>query len=441
MKAFFLAALILLSPFCLFAFDTDFSFSLLTDMSTPLPYAKRAGELIQAEMKGDLELYLYATEKTTFFMNGRVILDPLSSLSDSFDLGAAESHLGFSLKEAWIDYTSDYWAFRGGRQIVAWGKADLLTVTNVLCPRNYTSFSFFDLSDSYMGIDAARVSFKSDIYSLDFYWIPIVRTSALPMAKKHPVQKVLADSVESSLPGYSLPDFKNNAPEPKFENFEYALKASAYWKYADVSLYGFYGYDRLPSSFKLDGLSMDYNRSLMVGADASIPLGGLVLRLEGAFFYDSAIPKTKIDIDLSSNWAIISFLASDYDFGYKKRDKLVMLAGLDWMPGGWILSAQYYGDLVFGDMSELSRDNYVHMATLAISKSFFKDTLAVSLAGLVQFEEWNNMFVLNASYNATDALVVSASIYCVNIFSDLGYKTFNDLRNWGGATISAKYSF
>lgn len=436
MKAFFLAALILLSPFCLFAFDTDFSFSLLTDMSTPLPYAKRAGELIQAEMKGDLELYLYATEKTTFFMNGRVILDPLSSLSDSFDLGAAEGHLGFSLKEAWLDYTSDYWAFRLGRQIAAWGKADLLTVTNVLCPRNYTSFSFFDLSDSYMGIDAARVSFKSDIYSLDFYWIPIVRKSALPTAKKHPVQKILDNSEE-----FPRPDFKNNAPEPKFENFEYALKASAYWKYADVSLYGFYGYDRLPSSFKLDALygeiSMDYNRSLMVGADASIPLGGLVLRLEGAFFYDSAIPKTKIDIDLSD----LMSLLRDYDFGYKKRDKLVMLAGLDWMPGGWILSAQYYGDLAFGDMSELSRSNYVHMATLAISRNFFKDTLAVSLAGLVQFEEWNNMFVLNASYNATDALIVSASVYCVNIFSDLGYKTFNDLRNWGGVTISAKYSF
>lgn len=440
MKAFFWAALILLSPFCLFAFDTDFSFSLLTDMSTPLPYAKRAGELIQAEMKGDLELYLYATEKTTFFMNGRVILDPLSSLSDSFDLGAAEGHLGFSLKEAWLDYTSDYWAFRLGRQIAAWGKADLLTVTNVLCPRNYTSFSFFDLADTYMGIDAARVSFKSDIYSLDFYWIPIVRASALPTAENHPVQKILDNSEE-----FPRPDFKNNAPEPKFENFEYALKASAYWKYADVSLYGFYGYDRLPSSFKLDALygeiSMDYNRSLMVGADASIPLGGLVLRLEGAFFYDSTIPKTKINIDLSDSSAIMSFLSSDYDFGYKKRDKLVMLAGLDWMPGGWILSAQYYGDLAFGDMSELSRSNYVHMATLAISKSFFKDTLAVSLAGLVQFEEWNNLFVLNASYNATDALIVSASVYCVNIFSDLGYKTFNDLRNWGGVTISAKYSF
>lgn len=440
MKAFFLAALILLSPFCLFAFDTDFSFSLLTDMSTPLPYAKRAGELIQAEMKGDLELYLYATEKTTFFMNGRVILDPLSSLSDSFDLGAAENHLGFSLKEAWLDYTSDYWAFRGGRQIAAWGKADLLTVTNVLCPRNYTSFSFFDLADTYMGIDAARVSFKSDIYSLDFYWIPIVRKSALPTAENHPVQKILDNSEE-----FPRPDFKNNAPEPKFENFEYALKASAYWKYADVSLYGFYGYDRLPSSFKLDALygeiSMDYNRSLMVGADASIPLGGLVLRLEGAFFYDSTIPKTKINIDLSDSSAIMSFLSSDYDFGYKKRDKLVMLAGLDWMPGGWILSAQYYGDLVMGDMAELSRSNYVHMATLAISRNFFKDTLAVSLAGLVQFEEWNNMFVLNASYNATDALIVSASVYCVNIFSDLGYKTFNDLRNWGGVTVSAKYSF
>ncbi|MBR5965067.1 MAG: hypothetical protein IK015_02975 [Treponema sp.] len=440
MKAIFLAALFFLTPFCLFAFDTEFSFSLLSDISSPLPYAKRWGELSQAEIKGNLELYLYANDKTTFFVNGQVILDPIASLSDSFDLGTGEQHLGLALKEAWLDYNSDYWAIRVGRQISAWGKADLLTVTNVLCPRNFTSFNFLDMSDTYLGIDAVRLTFKNDVYSLDLYWIPVFRKSALPVSGKHYIQKVLSDSDE-----FPLPEFRNISPDPKFENFEYGLKASAYWKYADVSLYGFYGFDRLPSSFNIDALfgyfNMEYNRSLMFGADASIPLGDVVLRLEGTFFHDATIPITNFDLSNIGIDNIKDLFNDNYEFGYKKREKLVMLAGLDWMPSGWILSAQYYGDLVFGDMGELNRKNYVHIVTLAASKSFFKDTLTLSLAGLLQFEEWNNMLLLNASYNATDALVLSASVYCVNIFSDLGLKTLNELSYWGGATISAKYSF
>ena len=180
---------------------------------------------------------------------------------------------------------------------------------------------------------------------------------------------------------------------------------------------------------------MYYERSLMFGADASIPLGNVVLRLEGAFFHNATIPV--FDFDRIN--AIKLF--DEFDFGYKKRNKQVMLAGLDWMPGGWIITAQYYGDLVYGDMSELPRDAYVHLATLAVSRNFFKDTLALSLAGLLQFKEWNNASVLKVTYNATDALVLSASFYFVNIFSDLEIEGYNDLRHWGGATISAKYSF
>ena len=386
-------------------------------------------------MKGDAEFYLYANDKTTFFVNGQLVLDALRSQSDSFDLGPAGSYVGIALKEAWLDYTSDHWAVRVGRQISSWGKADIIPVTNVICPSNYSSFNIFSLTDSLLGVDAARFSLKNDVYSLDFYWVPIVRASAIPTDKNHFVQKILYDSKE--LFGMQLA--KTKTPEPKIENFEYGLKASAYWKYADVSLYAFYGYDKLPGSFELSwgDLVGRARRMTMFGADASIPLGDIVLRLEGAFFPDSAMPIVPGSVDMKE------FVRNgfEHDFGYKERNRLKMLAGLDWMPGGWILSAQYYGDLVFGDIEDLGRANYIHIATLAVSKNFFKDTLSLSLAALVQFEEWNNAFVLKADFKASDSLTFSAALYCVNIFDDFEFDTFNEFRNWGGATVGAKYSF
>ena len=436
MKSIVTAATLLLLPlFSAFAFDTQFSFSVSTDFTTPLPYAKRAGELLQADLKGDAEFYLYANDKTTFFANGQLVLDMLRSQSDSFDLGPAGTFVGVTLKEAWLDYTSDCWAARVGRQICSWGKADVISVTNVLCPRNYSSFNIFTMTDSLLGIDAARFSLKYDVYSLDFYWVPIVRASAIPTDPNHFVQKTLSESTELGF----IQLGKIKTPDPKFENFEYGLKASAYWKYADVSLYAFYGWDKFPGSFKLDmvKLTSDLRRMTMFGADASIPLGAVVLRLEGAFFPYSAMPIIPQSLEMEE------YVRNGFslEFGYKERNRLKMLAGLDWMPGGWILSAQYYGDLAFGDMEELNRKNYMHFATLVVSKSFFKDILTLSLASLVQLEEWNNAFVLNAAVKASDSLSFSAALYCVNLFEDFKQDTLNEFRNWGGATIGAKYSF
>lgn len=76
--------------------------------------------------------------------------------------------------------------------------------------------------------------------SVDFYWISFVRSSVLPLAKNHPIRKLMDEELNGELQGYAQIG-KTGDVEPSVENFEYGFRASAYWKYADISLYGFSG--------------------------------------------------------------------------------------------------------------------------------------------------------------------------------------------------------
>ena len=85
-------------------------------------------------------------------------------------------------------------------------------------------------------------------------------------------------------------------PELKIENGEYALKASGYFSAFDISLYGFYGFEKtptlsytgnnpnvysIPESITVNG---SYKRMTMIGLDTAFPIGELVIRAEGAYF-------------------------------------------------------------------------------------------------------------------------------------------------------------
>ena len=165
----------------------------------------------------------------------------------------------------------------------------------------------------------------------------------------------------------------------------------------------------------------------MLGADASIPIGDFVVRLEGAFFKDIMMPIGEIKkINMKGSNGI-------------EKDRASAVCGIDWIPGTWIFSAQYGADLVFGDTEDLSRDNYEQIATLAISKRFFRDTLTISAAGILYFEDWNNAFIINGIYNASDDFSICASVYQYTYNSEL--PMFEDYNKWGGFTVGVKYSF
>ena len=360
-----------------------------------------------AELSGDLETF-YAvgapwTDSDT--SAGRFIIGDTSftaSLDANYDNSSAyaEASINYdaitntadwSVSELWIDYTSSFWGIRIGRQKSAWGKADGIDITNVLCPSDMSSFIAMTSDDSKLPIDAIRLSFSGSQFTADAYWIPFFTPAALP---------------EETLNVMPL-----TVPETKLSNGEYGLKLSGYFSAFDVSLYGFYGWEDIP----------EYKRMTMVGADAAIPIKEVVLRVETAFF------------------------PQRYFIADEQRNELSALIGLDWMPSGWTLTAQYFCDYVFGDLDSpllayVRPDAYTHGATLSVSKSLLNETLELSLNGIINFNDFDSLINPSVNYSLSDQINLSAGSYIILPGPDNDGK-YGQYKDYSAFYLKAKYSF
>ena len=342
---------------------------------------------------------------------------------------AVSNKLDYSVDELWVDYTESFWGIRIGRQKVAWGKADGVDITNVICPDDMSSFSAMTGDDSKLPVDAVRLSLSGNLFTADAYWIPFFTPAALPLNEGNPLRKFLIpENVEMEIEGLPEPLIlpvipgEIEEPEKKIWNGEYGAKVSGYFSAFDISLYGFYGWDDIPlfeSNPSEQGIiiSGKYKRMAMLGMDAAIPIRNVVLRTEAAFF-----PQRYFAVD-------------------EQRNEISALAGLDWMHEGWTITAQYFCDAVIGDLDKIERDDaYTHGATLSVSKTFLNETLEASFSGLINFNELDSMLKPSINYSLSDQISTEAGAY---IFipgpdEDGKYGAYKDLST---IYIKAKYSF
>ena len=360
------------------------------------------------------------------------------NLTNGFDL---------SLGELWADYTDSFWGVRIGRQKAAWGKADGMDITNVLCPSDMSSLAAMTGDDSKLAIDAIRLSLSGNQFTADAYWIPFFTPAALPLSEGNPMRNFLVPAT------FELPIHAMNTtlilpvtigelekPEQVIWNGEYGLRVSGYFSAFDLSLYGFYGWDDTPfldysitygapadpsnpATAMPDGLTVSgkYERMAMIGADAALPIGETVLRLEGAFF-----PQRHFQKEAG---------------GTLQKNQLSALAGIDWMPNGWTFTAQYYCDEVFGDLDELEReDAYQHGASLSLSKSLVNETLELSFAGLLGLNDFDSMLSPEIKYSISDQINIglNAFIFIPGPDRDGKYGAYKDLSS---ICLKAKFSF
>jgi hypothetical protein len=371
---------------------------------------KNAGDFLLGNLRLDGSLKMYEDDCSAF-IDGFLMGDAIGSQSSfqAADFVSDNGAFRLRLKEAWMDYDGGFWALRIGRQSTAWGKADGLQVADVLCAKDENTILAREYADSRLSVDAARLTFKNDAFVFDAYWIPFFAPSALPLAEKNPLKRVMipksANMGGTAIPIAQVTKSNFDLPGLSLENSEFAARLAAFFPFADFSLYGFYGFDREPCltySLLLDGggnpqaLSVNgsYKRMLMIGADAAIPIKEVVLRLEAAVF-----PRR-------------TFAASSKEqlMGAEKfRDKnqLVALAGFDWTPSGWTITGQYYLDALLDGSSHLDRDSYRHQTSLSVSKAFFQETLDLSLAWLFGLNDFDSMIKVQAKYSLTDSMALS----------------------------------
>lgn len=394
----------------LFAEGIEFSSDIQTKWGVGAPWTNKdtsAGKFLlgNTSFTGTIDAWY---DNSSALAEGTISYD---AFSNSIDL---------SLGELWVDYTESFWGVRIGRQKVAWGKADGIDITNVICPSNMSSFAAMTSDNSKLAIDAVRFSLSGDQYTADAFWIPFFTPAALP------AEKIAGLPIEK--------------PEFAIWNGEYGLKVSGYFSEFDLSFYGFYGWEDTPFvDYKIDMTnpsvvipSAKYKHMAMIGLDTAIPIGPTVLRSEIAFF-----PKRNFQKDAQT---IVMENMTGTAETTKELNQLNALVGIDWMPSDWTLTAQYFCDYVFGNLEGLERkDAYTHGVTLSISKSLLDETMDLSLACVVNFNAFDSLINPSLSYSLSDQINLESGAYILLPGSDED-GTYGAYKDYSTFYINVKFS-
>lgn len=329
-----------------------------------------------------------------------------------------EDETGIELREAYMEYIAAKWDMRIGRQIITWGNADGLRITDIICPADYTEYITRDFDDIRIPVDAFNFRYLPGFADFQLIWLPLFEPSILPSGDNP--WAVSSSSYKNAV----IKDAEK--PEQKLSNSEIAAKVSFYLSGVDLAFSGFYTWDDTPiyhTSVSNDTtfITPEYHRLKYLGLEINKPFGGFVIRSEAAYY------KGKYFQDASSN------------DGTKRKDLLKAMIGLDWYPGNdWNVSAQFANDFVMNYEKGLTEDKNTPIATLNVSKKLFRQTVEISNLLYFGFNENDLYDRLEIDYAFTDELHFSGGM---DIFQGNDSGDFGIYRDNSQLWFKAKYSF
>ena len=300
--------------------------------------------------------------------------------------GILKERTGLELREAYLSYAKGNFDLRVGRQIVVWGVADALRITDCVSPFDYTEFLAQDYDDIRMPVNGLRAKYTRGSVTLEAVCNPVVDFFILPTDERNPWA--------IRLPSAPLPyttDLESGKPEKKIRNMEFGGRASVNLSGIDFSVSALRTWNKLPAlcpDLSGDGRTLyingQYRRMTMLGADCSLPVGQFVLRAEVAEYIGEA-------------------QGSGLGQNAVRRNTLNALAGVDWYPGNdWNISVQYCHKYTSGNLAALSVYRNAGLATARLSKELLHNTLKLSTFAYIDVASGGIFNRLSASYSLND---------------------------------------
>lgn len=330
----------------------------------------------------------------------------------------AEENTKVELREAWFEYASTGWDFRGGRQIIKWGNTDGIPITDVICPGDYSEYITRDFDDIRMPVNAVQFRLLPRWGSVELLWLPVFQpgvgaSEGSPWATGSTVPA--GDVVdEPTMPGNSI------------ENSEVAGRISLYTSGMDLAFSAFHTRDDQPvlhRSVLEDTVHWEprYHSVNFVGGELSLPVGGTVLRGEAAFIQGKR------------------FFDAESDDRTVEKTILKGLAGLDWYPGGdWTVSVQLADRWIQDYHGTMAADEHRVQGTLLVARQFLRQTLEVRNMAWVGIDSGDLYDKISLVYHLTDAMEVSGG---ADLFSGPDDSDFGQFENNTQGWMKLKYSF
>jgi len=338
----------------------------------------------------------------------------LNSVYNSLD----EDQTKIELREAFFQYTKDNWDVKLGKQIVVWGVADGLRITDIVSPMDYSEFLARDYDDIRIPVNAFRLKYVKSSYNLEVIFVPVSEFFVLPYDSENPW------SVANS---YVMP-FRittDDTPDKTIRNSEFGGRFSFYLSGIDFSVAALHSWNKMPVfetrySENKDTLLLNanYERFDMLGMDFSLPVSKFVLRGEVAQYFNE-LQEVKNDKKVKKN-------TSNF------------LVGVDWYPGNdWTVMAQYYHRLINNYDDNMSSDKNTAYATLSVAKKLLRSTLNLKAYAYIDVVNKSSFTRFTADYSLTDQIHVMAGYDWFQ--GDKGmFATYKDNSEYW---VKAKFSF
>ena len=329
---------------------------------------------------------------------------------------------GFELREAYLDHRKEHWGFRFGRQIVIWGAADGVRITDLLSPMDMSEFLAQDYDDIRMPVNALRFFVFNEKMKLELVAVPTFQGYMLPTDERNPWSILPKNAVHPM-----VWDDAGGTPAFKLSNVEYGGRLSFTLPGIDFSLAGLHTWNKMPvlmygQSAAGTVVSPRYYRMGFVGGDVSKPLGQFVLRGEAAF----------------NTGKHFSYRPQAAHTSQKGFNSINWLAGIDWYaPGEWMVMVQFSSESIFKYEEQMAQPRHNSLLTVNVSKKLLGSTLQLSDFTYFDLNHkgWFSRF--SADYALNDLIRLSAGFDWFG--GDEGM--FGLYKRNSEVWVKAKYSF
>jgi hypothetical protein len=351
----------------LFCVSADISFSGETafDASISIPPVENPWGFTGATLKQTFELDTYG-DTTDLYLNA------------GFTFNAVDCTVSPFVSELYADLFADKVSFRFGCQKATWGVAEILSAVDVLTPSDLSD----PVSMEKSAINALKVSYDAFPLAFELFWIPVFTPAVLP-----PMMTAM----------YQMYGIEIKRPELSLKNGEVGARATAYTSAGDFALYGYYGWEDMPD------MTGEYDRLVMAGASAAVPVGDVTLKAEAAW--------------------------------YPKRNAVFsVMAGLEWIKNDFTFIGELYGEW------NKAEEKFSCQVGASISYTMLDGDLELSAGGILELRELDGAVMGGASYSFSDELKATAGI--VYVFEGKeGPGTYGAFKSLSGVRLEATYSF
>ncbi|MDP2791172.1 MAG: hypothetical protein Q8O15_05375 [Rectinemataceae bacterium] len=327
--------------------------------------------------------FSWDTDTTLLYAN--VILD--TDVNQSFDA---------ALRELYLHYYGNSFDLRIGKQQIIWGKSDAVFITDLVSPKDLSRFLVPDFEELRLAVTGLRANHYSGNHQLEVVWLPLFTPTIQPAA-----DSLWAPTLPFPVQPTFLPSIM---PDLDLSNGEYFVRYGWLGSRVDLSLMGGWFWNDTPSfsvvsktitpGVGLTAISVqgEYYRTAAAGYGVSATLGPLVLKSEGAFYFDK---RYQGDITI-------------YPQGYTEKNAIHYLVGTDFSILGTTLGLQFIQEIILDHEAALVDEAFTNTATLLLARSFARETIRLEALTYIGFAAPDALIKPQVTWKLTDGMEIAA---------------------------------